>query len=108
MREREEAIRHFRRSSPRRPGWLSVFRPGRGADDAGRVRSRSLLALPYVGGRGWIGCYLDGSVDWDELDDIVLDAYLTVAPARLHARVRRAWGSLDAEPDAFGVEHLDP
>jgi hypothetical protein len=45
---------------------------------------------PYIGGRGWVGCYLDGSVDWDELDDIVLDAYLTVAPARLHARVRRA------------------
>jgi hypothetical protein len=44
---------------------------------------------PYVGGRGWIGCYLDGPVDWDQLDDIVHDAYLTVAPARLVAEVNR-------------------
>lgn len=47
------------------------------------------IVPPYVGGRGWVGCYLDGSVDWDELDDIVLDAYLTVAPAGLRARVKR-------------------
>jgi hypothetical protein len=36
-----------------------------------------------------VGCYLDGSVDWDQLDDVVLDAYLTVAPARLASEVRR-------------------
>ncbi|HSJ82328.1 MAG TPA: MmcQ/YjbR family DNA-binding protein [Acidimicrobiia bacterium] len=42
---------------------------------------------PYVGVRGWVGCYLDRTVDWDQLDDVVLDAYLTVAPARLAAEI---------------------
>ncbi len=40
---------------------------------------------PYVGGRGWLGVYLDLDVpvDWDEVADIVEDAYRTVAPKRL-------------------------
>lgn len=40
---------------------------------------------PYVGVRGWIGVYLDVPVDWDELAEIVEDAYRTVAPKRLVA-----------------------
>jgi hypothetical protein len=42
---------------------------------------------PYVGGRGWVGCYLDVEVDWDALEEIVVDAYVTVAPARLAAQI---------------------
>ncbi len=43
---------------------------------------------PYVGGRGWLGVYLDvGEVDWDEIAAIVADAYRTVAPAKLAAQV---------------------
>lgn len=34
---------------------------------------------PYVGGRGWIGVYLDVEQDWDEIADIVADAYSTVS-----------------------------
>lgn len=38
---------------------------------------------PYVGGRGWLGVYLDvDGVDWDEIAEIVEDAYRTVAPRR--------------------------
>ena len=44
---------------------------------------------PYVGGRGWVGCYLDVEVKWDELAEIILDAYVTLAPARLVALVER-------------------
>lgn len=40
---------------------------------------------PYVGGRGWLGVYLDVAVDWDAVADIVEDAYRTVAPKRLAA-----------------------
>jgi hypothetical protein len=40
---------------------------------------------PYVGGRGWLGVYLDVPVDWDEIADIVEDAYRVVAPKRLVA-----------------------
>ena len=34
---------------------------------------------PYVGGRGWLGVRLDRDPDWDELAEIVEDAYRTVA-----------------------------
>lgn len=43
---------------------------------------------PYVGGRGWLGVYLDvPDVDWTEIEGIVLDAYRQVAPKRLAARL---------------------
>jgi hypothetical protein len=35
---------------------------------------------PYVGHRGWLGVYLDVPVDWDEVAELVADAYRTVAP----------------------------
>ena len=38
---------------------------------------------PYVGGRGWLGVRLDRDPDWDEIAEIVRDAYREVAPRRL-------------------------
>jgi hypothetical protein len=38
---------------------------------------------PYVGHRGWIGVRLDVDVDWDEVAQIVTDAYRLVAPKTL-------------------------
>jgi predicted DNA-binding protein (MmcQ/YjbR family) len=40
---------------------------------------------PYVGGRGWIGVYLDVPQDWDQIANLVRDAYRAVAPKRLVA-----------------------
>jgi len=42
---------------------------------------------PYVGHRGWLGVYVDtpADCDWDELAEIVVDAYRAVAPKRLLA-----------------------
>jgi hypothetical protein len=41
---------------------------------------------PYVGGRGWVGVWLDASdVDWDEIAELVTDAYRAVAPRKLVA-----------------------
>lgn len=40
---------------------------------------------PYVGHRGWLGVWLDVSIDWDQLADFVTDAYCMVAPKRLIA-----------------------
>lgn len=40
---------------------------------------------PYVGGRGWLGVRLDTDPDWDEIAEIVTDAYREIAPARLVA-----------------------
>jgi hypothetical protein len=42
---------------------------------------------PYVGHRGWLGVRLDGEVDWAEVAELCQDAYRTVAPARLVARL---------------------
>ncbi|MEU3274717.1 MmcQ/YjbR family DNA-binding protein [Saccharomonospora sp. NPDC006951] len=38
---------------------------------------------PYVGHRGWLGVWLDRVVDWEEIAEIVTDAYRMVAPKRL-------------------------
>lgn len=38
---------------------------------------------PYVGPSGWIGIWLDGSVQWDEVADLLGDSYDLVAPKRL-------------------------
>jgi hypothetical protein len=39
---------------------------------------------PYVGGRGWLGVRLDvEGVDWEEIAELVGDAYRMVAPKRL-------------------------
>jgi hypothetical protein len=42
---------------------------------------------PYVGHRGWLGVRLDVPVDWDEVAELVADAYRTVAPKRLLAEL---------------------
>jgi hypothetical protein len=43
---------------------------------------------PYVGGRGWVGAYLDGVEEWntpawDTLSDLIVDAWLLVAPPKI-------------------------
>jgi hypothetical protein len=38
---------------------------------------------PYVGYRGWVGVRLDGDPDWDEVAELVEDAWRLVAPKRL-------------------------
>lgn len=45
---------------------------------------------PYVGHRGWLGVDLDVDVDWDEVAEIVTDAYRCVAPKALTARLDAA------------------
>jgi hypothetical protein len=45
---------------------------------------------PRFGGRDWVGMRLDGESDWDEVGEIILDAYRQVAPKRLVARLDTA------------------
>jgi hypothetical protein len=42
---------------------------------------------PYVGYRGWVGVRLDRDPDWDEVADIIEDAYRMTAPKRLVERL---------------------
>ena len=45
------------------------------ADDSARY-----FRPPYVGGRGWIGVYLDtGTVDWDLIELHLRDAHATIS-----------------------------
>ena len=45
---------------------------------------------PYVGHRGWLGVRLDVvPVDWDQIADLVADAYRVVAPKKLAAELDR-------------------
>ena len=38
----------------------------------------------YIGPRGWVGLRLDlGTIDWDEVEDLVTGSYRMIAPRRL-------------------------
>ena len=52
--------------------------------------SERFFVPPYVGGRGWLGVYLDVPVDWDEVADLVEDAYRMIAPKKLVDLLDRA------------------
>ncbi len=42
---------------------------------------------PYVGHMGWIGVHLDIDPDWDEVAEMVREAYRHVAPKKLAAEL---------------------
>ncbi|MDQ3785225.1 MAG: MmcQ/YjbR family DNA-binding protein [Actinomycetota bacterium] len=42
---------------------------------------------PYVGHRGWLGVFLDVELDWEEIADLVVEAYRVVAPKKLLAKL---------------------
>jgi len=44
---------------------------------------------PYVGPSGWIGVWLDGNIDWAELQDLLRDAWRMTAPKKLVAALKR-------------------
>ncbi len=44
---------------------------------------------PAFGGSGWVGMWLDPGPDWDEVTEVITDAYRQVAPKRLVARLDR-------------------
>jgi hypothetical protein len=54
-------------------------------DDPGRY-----FRPPYVGGRGWVGAYLDGheesnSPRWGELGGLIVDAWMLIAPPKIRS-----------------------
>jgi hypothetical protein len=56
-------------------------------DELVTTEAERFFRPPYVGGRGWIGVRLDGDIDWDELKAICEEAFRTVAPKKLIARL---------------------
>lgn len=68
-------------------GRISLWCPAPPGEQEGRVGAepQRFFRPPYVGQRGWLGLYLDVPVDWDEVADLVEQAYRLVAPRRLVA-----------------------
>jgi hypothetical protein len=50
---------------------------------------------PYVGHNGWVGVYLDVELDWDEIEELVIDSYRMTAPKRLSALIEQKSHSAD-------------
>jgi hypothetical protein len=48
-----------------------------------KAAPKRFFVPPYVGPSGWIGIWLDSGADWDELEELLADAYRMVAPKRL-------------------------
>jgi hypothetical protein len=42
---------------------------------------------PYVGKSGWVGVWLDGVVEWEDVAEFIRDSYRLIAPKRLSALV---------------------
>ena len=38
---------------------------------------------PYVGHRGWVGAWIDGEPDWDEIAELIDESYRMTVPKRL-------------------------
>lgn len=38
---------------------------------------------PYLGPKGWVGVWLDGVVDWEDVAEFLEDSYRLIAPKRL-------------------------
>ncbi|MEW2455903.1 MmcQ/YjbR family DNA-binding protein [Streptomyces albus] len=58
-----------------------------GAKEAMVAAEPDRFFSPPYGGRHWVGVYLDVPVDWDEVRELVVDAYRLIAPGELVARL---------------------
>ncbi len=66
-------------------GWLALWVPApQGVqDELVRLEPDRFFVPPYVGPRGWVGLRLDIEPDPDEIKDMLVEAYRTVAPKTL-------------------------
>ncbi|GAA4489061.1 MmcQ/YjbR family DNA-binding protein [Rhodococcus olei] len=93
VRRAPQFVTYAERHHDDRVAFWAAAPPGAQADWVSRDPERFFVP-PYVGGRGWIGVHLDVGPngvptqrDWQDIEDIVDDAYRTVAPATLRARL---------------------
>ena len=57
--------------------WLAA--PTGARDPLVEAEPERYFVPPYVGHRGWIGVYLDVDVDWSRVEELIGDAYHTIA-----------------------------
>ena len=58
---------------------------------------------PYVGPSGWVGVWLDDGTDWDEVQELLRDAWMRTAPKKLAATMAR-----DAALEAMTAPRKSP
>jgi len=68
---------------------------------------RDYFIPPYVGTRGWLGVRLDRGIAWSRVAQLLREAYLQVAPARLAAPLGKL-PRIAAPTSGFTVAELDP
>ncbi|MEO6629069.1 MAG: MmcQ/YjbR family DNA-binding protein [Aquihabitans sp.] len=70
-------------------GFLAVWCAAPGGVQAELVETEPdrFFVPAYVGHRGWLGVRLDRTPDWDEVREILTDAYRTVDRKTLSARI---------------------
>jgi predicted DNA-binding protein (MmcQ/YjbR family) len=47
------------------------------------LQKEHFFKTPYIGQHGWVSIHNPQGEDWDELTDLILEAYLLAAPKRL-------------------------
>lgn len=47
------------------------------------LQKQKFYKTPYIGQHGWVSIQNPSGEDWDELDDLIQEAYLRAAPKRL-------------------------
>jgi predicted DNA-binding protein (MmcQ/YjbR family) len=68
--------------------WLKLG-PG-GQQHLVRSQPARYFVPPYVGNKGWVGIWLDGSsVPWTRLAELIAESYGLIAPKSLAARLER-------------------
>ena len=72
-----------------------------------RASPSHFFVPPYVGVRGWLGVRLDRGLAWKRVVELVREAYLHVAPRRLHASVGAA-PSISAPRKMPAPRDIDP
>lgn len=56
-------------------------------DDLVRAQPERFFVPPYVGTRGWVGVRLDQGEHWERVEELIREAWRTVAPKSLLARL---------------------
>jgi predicted DNA-binding protein (MmcQ/YjbR family) len=50
---------------------------------AALIKRGPYVRTPYIGQHGWVSLFDNARLDWEEIEELVLDAFQRVAPKRL-------------------------
>ncbi|MEO6470604.1 MAG: MmcQ/YjbR family DNA-binding protein [Aeromicrobium sp.] len=66
-------------------GWIAIWVAAPPGAQEAMVESEpdTFFVPPYFGYRGWVGMRLDEQTDWDEVVEVLEDAWRAVAPEKL-------------------------